>query len=296
MKRVLRSIVFTLLVIVITLVLTIFRDNIYHFYVKNIDLKRKNITINNNEYFNKSYLKNIKETNNFIAKDKEHLINIYFTIINSGNKKFTFYCDIDYDNCFNDLINLKDNNKELSIINNIVHPFYSYDEIEIYPYESGKVEIKIKSQYTQKEINEINKKVDEILKNELEKSDSNYDKVKKIHDYIINNTKNTQEENIKNNAYDVLINGLGKSSGYSDAMAIFLNRLNIPNYRIASEEHIWNYVYVNDKWLHLDLTLDDPITPSGEDLLKDYFFLIDEERLFYLDSLKHNYDKSLYKH
>ena len=56
-------------------------------------------------------------------------------------------------------------------------------------------------------------------------------------------------------------------------MSIFLNRFNINNYKIASEEHIWNLVYLNNNWLHLDLTWDDPVSNDGKDYLFHTYFL-----------------------
>ena len=70
--------------------------------------------------------------------------------------------------------------------------------------------------------------------------------------------------------------GLGtkQSSGNIDdgEMAIFLNKLNIINYKINNDDHIWNLVHLNDTWLHLDLTWDDPI--SAMNITRDNYFLI----------------------
>ena len=46
-------------------------------------------------------------------------------------------------------------------------------------------------------------------------------------------TDNIHDETYKSNtAYGVLIEGYGTCNGYSDAMAIFLNKMNIINYKI----------------------------------------------------------------
>ena len=78
-------------------------------------------------------------------------------------------------------------------------------------------------------------------------------------------------------------------------MMLFLEKLNIPNYKISTENHIWNYVKIDNTWLHLDLTWDDPITKDNRDILDYSYFLIDDDRLFELEKEEHNYDKKIYK-
>ena len=36
-----------------------------------------------------------------------------------------------------------------------------------------------------------------------------------------------------------------------------LDRLSIPNFKVTSEEHVWNVIYYNGKWTHIDATWDD---------------------------------------
>ena len=130
---------------------------------------------------------------------------------------------------------------------------------------------------------------------------TNEEKIKNIHDFIINNTEYDQlkTENIhdttykSNTAYGVLLQGYGICSGYSDTMAIFLNRLGITNYKISNDTHIWNLVYINGIWRHLDATWDDPISEYNEN--RDTYFLISYEDLQKLDDKTHNFDKSIYK-
>ena len=78
-------------------------------------------------------------------------------------------------------------------------------------------------------------------------------------------------------------------------MAIFLNYFDIPNFEISSENHIWNAVYLDGKWLHLDLTWDDPIISTGEEIVSDSYFLITSEELRKINDVQHNYDTEVYK-
>ena len=126
------------------------------------------------------------------------------------------------------------------------------------------------------------------------------DKIKTIHDYIINNTdydelktNNINDETYKSNtAYGVLIQGYGICSGYADTMAIFLNQLDIKNYKISNENHIWNLVYVNGLWKHLDATWDDPISEFNAN--RNTYFLISTEELIKLNDDTHSFDKLIY--
>ncbi len=77
-------------------------------------------------------------------------------------------------------------------------------------------------------------------------------------------------------------------------MMLFLEKFKIPNYKIATENHIWNYVKINDDWLHLDLTWDDPITTNGKPILDDAFFLIDDEELLSKEKEQHSYNADIY--
>ena len=131
---------------------------------------------------------------------------------------------------------------------------------------------------------------------------SDKEKIKAIHDYIINNTKyDSDRSDLKivkyksNIAYGPLIEGYGLCGGYTDAMALFLDYFNIPNFKIISENHVWNAVKINNKWYHLDLTWDDPVATSGKDVLEYTFFLINTKKLESLEKEQHIYDKNVFK-
>jgi len=73
-------------------------------------------------------------------------------------------------------------------------------------------------------------------------------------------------------------------------MAIFLDKLNIANYKISSEDHVWNLVYINDKWLHLDLTWND----TDDSYYQTLYFLIDNSELFKYDKDNYHFDDNFY--
>ena len=96
-----------------------------------------------------------------------------------------------------------------------------------------------------------------------------------------------------NTAIGVLLEGYGICSGYSDAMGIFLDKLGIDNYKISNDTHIWNLVKVNNKWLHIDLTWDDPI--YEQNLNRDTYFLITTAELEKLNDNTHSFNKTVFK-
>ena len=147
----------------------------------------------------------------------------------------------------------------------------------------------------------INDKVDEILKKQVNNSMSTEDKIKAIHDYIINTTKYDVSRNNDGKspyhsytAYGPLLEGYATCNGYTDAMALFLIKMNIPNFKVVSENHIWNAVYLDNKWYHLDLTWDDPVLTDGSDTLEYTFFLITTPELEELETNQHGFDKKVF--
>ncbi|NLA33057.1 MAG: hypothetical protein GX864_03880, partial [Mollicutes bacterium] len=96
-------------------------------------------------------------------------------------------------------------------------------------------------------------------------------------------------------AYGTLIQGKAICSGYADAMAIFLSEFNIPNFKVASETHVWNAVYINNNWYHLDATWDDQIDSNGNEKLIHKFFLINSANLKKYASDDHIFDKTIYQ-
>ena len=106
------------------------------------------------------------------------------------------------------------------------------------------------------------------------------EKIRLFHNEIISKTKYDQQYAvaIKNTpglvnlleshkASGVIKNNIALCSGYTDIMSIYLTRLKIPNFKIATSEHIWNAVYLNNQWLHLVLTWYDPVTSNGHSVI-----------------------------
>ena len=263
-------------------------------------VERKYGTTTENSYFLEDHFDYVEPYEKAEVHSMKEIMNSIYYLINSGVTKTERYCAKDYKNCYTDMEAISSDTNMLSILNNYVHPFNSFDSI-IFNFDDNIIKVEIKHTYTDEEIKELNAKVDEIIKKTITNEMSTKDKIKAIHDYIINNTEydTLKTKNIKdttyhsNTAYGVLIEGYGICSGYSDAMKLFLDKLNIINYKISNDQHIWNLVYLDGTWLHLDLTWDDPV--SDKNITRDNYFLISTKTLKELNDDVHYYDANIFK-
>ncbi|MCI8588237.1 MAG: hypothetical protein HFG40_01140 [Bacilli bacterium] len=293
---------FLLSLIIILFISFYYNEDIVAFFVNlYVHQAEKTTVLVNNSYASSRNYQYIQLTDDFSPKNKQHLINIYYTILNSGMTEFTFFCPKEYGDCVSDVNDLSDDQGLLSSINNYVPVYNSFKNIETEFDTLGKVSIKIHPVYNETQKEEINRVVDQVEKTYLSPSMAQEEKIKAIHDYIINTTqydKDRSDNKVKqyhsDTAYGALIEHQAICGGYSDAMKLFLDRMGIENYKISSENHIWNLVKVDNTWLHLDLTWDDPITDTGENVLEYSYFLITTEELQSLETDQHVYNKAVY--
>lgn len=276
---------------------------VYKYYEYTIDKKYSKININ--DYYKDDNFNYVDDYTESGIKNRNDLINSIYYAINSGTDYIERYIDSDYTNYINDINTLTAYNgaefkKVISTLNNFVHPYNSSNNVKISYGGDYKIGITINRAYTQDEINEINNKVDKILNENVNNNMPPKEKIRAIHDYIIDHTEydklkyeNKNDDTYKSNtAYGVLIEGYGTCNGYADAMEIFLDKMNIINYKISNEEHIWNLVYLDGKWYHLDLTWDDPI--SDLNINRDTYFLISTKTLEKINDGTHTFDKNIY--
>ncbi len=253
-----------------------------------------------NDYYRDLDFTFVKNTDNFSPKNYQDILNIYYSVLNAGLENFTFTCNKDYVECLNDVDTLANSQDILSDINNYVHPFNSFSHIETTYDNLGNVTLSIIKTYPKENIEKINKAVDKLYVELVKDNLNNEQNIKNVHDYIINNTiydtmrKHGETVYNSDSAYGLLFEGYAVCGGYSDTMALFLERMNIPNFKISSDKHVWNAVYINDKWLNLDLTWDDPVTMDGQNYLEHDFFLIDTPTMLSLENIEHDFNRESY--
>ena len=120
---------------------------------------------------------------------------------------------------------------------------------------------------------------------------SQIDKERAIHDWIVNNTQYDQSYTIYD-PYNTLIKHTGVCEGYSLLAQKMFTIAGIKSIVVEGTahggSHAWNMVYIDNKWHHVDVTWDDPV--SSKDILRyDYYNLTDSQI-----SADHTWDKSKY--
>lgn len=126
----------------------------------------------------------------------------------------------------------------------------------------------------------------EAILSQAEKQPTDYLKVKYVHDTLINNCSYNLSANNKRFNYSAagpIMYKTGVCEGYSKAFCYLIQSMDIPclcvpgiaiNSIGETEGHMWNMVKLGENWYNVDVTWDDPVTNTGEDLLQYDYFLI----------------------
>ena len=134
----------------------------------------------------------------------------------------------------------------------------------------------------------------ETIKNSICKqaSGDDYNKVRRTHDWLIEEISYDSSSYNKGNIYGVFIEKKVVCEGYARAYKYLLDNLGITNILVTgtatnsngtTEEHMWNYVKINGEWYAVDPTWDDPIVYGGGTVssgTKHRYFLIGSKDLY----------------
>lgn len=142
---------------------------------------------------------------------------------------------------------------------------------------SNKEESYLADGYTTKEEVEIAEQQikevrDEVVANIANKSE--YEKIKIIHDYLVDQITYDQSISKDNiyNIYGALVKKECVCEGYAKSFKYLLDEAKIENVIVIGEginssnereSHAWNYVKLQDMWYAVDVTWDDPIIIKG---------------------------------
>lgn len=118
--------------------------------------------------------------------------------------------------------------------------------------------------------------------------DNDYDRLKYIHDLIVNETVYVDSEEYPHisRADGPLVYGEALCEGYSAAFMYIAQSLGYEclcvygtaaNSHGETSEHMWNMVKVDEEWYHVDVTWDDPVSSDGSPRLRHKYFLVSEE-------------------
>lgn len=152
-----------------------------------------------------------------------------------------------------------------------------------YQASTGVIEYAVSKTERDKMRKELDEKANAIISN-IPETDSEYEKEKKINDYICQNTEYVKTGDFVDSAYGCLINGKALCEGYSKAFKLLCNKVNIECDLIVGyaddEGHMWNSVNIDNKHSFVDVTWNDrPEFPylyfniTTEQILYDHTFL-----------------------
>lgn len=121
------------------------------------------------------------------------------------------------------------------------------------------------------------------------------EKIKAVHDWIVNHTvydyQNYLNGTIPSESYGVegvMLKGTGVCAGYAKTFDYFMYVLGIEDEYVSgtaygsdgsSGGHAWNRVLIDDNWLYVDCTWDDPICFGGCNMIRYNYFLISYEKM-----------------
>lgn len=304
--EIMKKLLFPIIMVAILIITVININPIANYFAGFLEVRKNVIILPGNQYTKNTDFLFVQQSNDFIPYSYQDLLNIIYSVLDKGWINFTFYCPTEYLDCINDVKSITEDQNILTHINNFVHPYNSFNNIKTIYDNSGEVNIIINHLYSAKDITSLNQKVAAVTDELITSTMNEEEKVLAIHDYIIKQTKYDEARNegnytpYKSNiAYGALLQGFAVCGGYADAMAIFLHDFAIDNYKVASAKHVWNAVKIDNKWLHLDLTWNDPVSNNGVDNLFHTYFLVTDYEMASIDAgsedvLNHIYDKNIY--
>lgn len=156
-----------------------------------------------------------------------------------------------------------------------------WNELDILPHSQGY--LKVPNEQTIPLYEQSKRILSEITS----KSMSEYQKVKSIHDYLVENTVFDESAQNAKSAIGPIIDGKAVCEGYAKAFQLLCVMSGIDCIFVTGDadgDHAWNKVKIGDLWYNVDVTWDDPIGGS----LRHSYFLISDSEL----SIDHTWDNT----
>ncbi len=126
------------------------------------------------------------------------------------------------------------------------------------------------------------RKAQQIVVDVCSRYGSDYERAVALHDYIALNTRYESQLGIEAQAdasTRLLLDGIAVCDGYAHAYGMMLSMAGIDNRFVVGTgdgvEHIWNMARLNGKWVHIDVTYDDPKPDKPGRVLHSYFGMSD---------------------
>lgn len=111
-----------------------------------------------------------------------------------------------------------------------------------------------------------------------------YEKLKYVHDWIVNNTVYIYADtHYESEADGPVVYGKAICEGYSKAFMYFAQSMGYECVCVRGAaggvDHMWNMVKLNGQWYHVDVTWDDPVMSDGSQMLRHKYFLISDSTI-----------------
>lgn len=159
------------------------------------------------------------------------------------------------------------------------------------------IEISYRMEYqtTDEEEEFIDAEVEKIVKTYIKPNMSELEKVRILHDYLVNNTNYTKiTKGSEYTAYTVLKEKAGVCNGYVLAFIKLMNAVNVDVlyvYGIGQDInglHAWNKVKIDDVWYNIDVTWAKPSSKHG--LHHNYRHFLNSDDRFYKTHTPSSYE------
>lgn len=166
----------------------------------------------------------------------------------------------------------------LNLTEEIYVDSYSYSYSMLSDNTVTKITFKFTTRVSDEHKKEAEGVMDSWIKNNINQTDNEYTKVKKIHDFLVDSIDYEMKSDITVNGHSVfdvtgaLLDGQAVCDGYSKAFNEIAKRVGLETKRVTGDAwndtysggYAWNIVKVNGKWYHVDTTWDDPISYDGK--------------------------------
>lgn len=132
----------------------------------------------------------------------------------------------------------------------------------------------------------VNETVEGILGGLILGSDTDFEKVKKIHDYVALNTEYKYSTGLADDvrtSYGLVVNGYANCDGYTSTVQHMLDEVGIENefiigYNKKGVLHAWNMVKLDGEYYHMDVT-GDGLKGTENGRIGYWYFLVSDKSL-----------------
>lgn len=212
------------------------------------------------------------------AKDNKLYDSILQSISNKSNRVNLAKYTRDSEEVFDTLRQVLDEHPEI----------YYFDHTKTTFWSDGVLKLGYK--YSKSEIAELDNRLNDVVLEvfgNTTNNQSDYDKVKTVHDYIVKNTVYDYDNYLRNSVSDeshsiigTLLMEKAVCDGYSKSMQFLLGKIGIESEFVTGtgngEPHAWNKVKIDGNWYNVDSTWNDPIPDRGNNVSYKYFLVTDE--------------------